>query len=231
MSDDLRDWKTSRCSKAVGTADFEPLWSDAVASYPTWLPLMHLKAKHAHACHASPLKASDDGASPAYGPTASEVKKECEAVVQLVDLLQLAAFLGVGHDPTDADRNEEKEKREGERSAVVDCLGRICLVAEGEEGFDDAYKQLRKWKRKGDEGRLGGVEVKRGRLKGLRGLALAALSKVGDGEGSKGGVKEYKKEEIMALREEVWGEVGWGWMKEWEGRCKALEGGKDVQEF
>ena len=93
------------------------LYEDALSSYPSWLPLLHLNARHAHACHATPLKATTEvgASSPAYSPTASDVVKACDDVISRVDVDVLARFLGVKHDGKDAERNEEKKVRERER--------------------------------------------------------------------------------------------------------------------
>lgn len=110
MAEDLRDWKVSRASKSVGTKDFKSLYDDALSSYPDWLPLLLLNAKHTHACHATPLKGEDGGED--YEPTAEDVVKACDSVIERVDEEALAKFLGVKHDAKDAERNEEKKVRD-----------------------------------------------------------------------------------------------------------------------
>lgn len=217
MEEELRDWKVAKVEKKIGEDDFDALFDDAVKSYEGWLPLMaakvkHLEKKRAEGWEKAVIEMADD-------------------IVKRIDTDKIAIWGGMKHDLTDGHVVKEKKELDRDKGILTDCLGRKCLALIGEEGWDAAVKDLKKWVKVDGADKFGVIEIEENKSKKLGGLVLGIVKRMDDGSGSKGGLKVYKKKDLLDIRETIYEELGWAWLVEYNRAWKVLEAPSDYQEF
>jgi tripeptidyl-peptidase-2 len=226
MAEDQRDWAIKRLEKMVGDDDkkFNEVFDNLVAQYPTNLALLQLQLKH--------LDNDKDNAK--WMDNLKLLIEKCDSMVALIDQTALAVWNGTKHDLTDGAVVKENDKKKKEKDAVCDALGRKCRAlidySEAEEGqFDGAMKELAKWcKVEGNE-KYAVLELEMCKKSKRFGTMLSVINKLGDGDGTKGGLKEYTKAQLLGLRSEVYGWCGWDPLVTYDSEWKIMNNMKNYQ--
>ena len=228
MAEEERDWKIKRLEKFVGGDDakFTELFANLVAAYPKHLPLLQLQLKHLD---------SDKDKEKWMGNLKALVEK-CDAVVALVDEDALAAWNGRKHDLTDGAVVKEKEAKDCEKGALCDALGRKCRAlidySEAAEGdFEGTLKKLKEWAKIEGNDKYAVLELEVCKKAKRFGTMLSVINKLGEGETTKGGLKEYSKSDLLGLRSEVHKWCGWLELVEYDSEWKILNNMKEFQLF
>ncbi|GMH98758.1 hypothetical protein TrST_g11129 [Triparma strigata] len=237
MKEDLRDWKVARLEKKVGEEGFEELYEDCKEEWSEWLPLLAVRVKHLEKklSKAGEVGEGGEGAdAPPPAPSAvskSSLLSSISDVVALIDQDALAIWNGTKHDSTDGAVSKKKKEMDRQKKILEDVLGRKCLALMGEEGFDEAVSELKKWVKVEGNDKFAALEIESLKSKGLYGSVLKVVKKLGEGEGTKGGLKEYKKADLLKVKGGVLKELGWEWLGEHEKKWEIIEGMKDYQAF
>jgi len=217
MEEELRDWKVGKVEKKIGEDGFDALYDNALKSYDGWLPLMAAKVKHLEKKKAEGWEKS--------------VVALVDGIVKRIDTDRIAKWGGMKHDLTDGVVVKEKKEVDREKGILIDCLGRKCLALVGDEGFDGAVKELKKWVKVEGADKYAVVEIEECKKAKHGGLVLEIIKRLGDGSGSKGGLKVYDKKELLEIREKIYEELKWDWLGEYSKCWKVLEAPADFQEF
>ncbi len=241
MEEDLRDWKVKRVEKMVGEEKFDELYENLVKEYPDHLPLLTLKLKH--------LDKDNSGRSDRL----SSIVTMADSIISLIDQNALALWSGVKQDLTDGTVVKQKEKMDILKGSLTEALGRKCRAlvdsrdksadalppapaAEGDtvvvkEPFEEALTELKKWVKVEGNDKYAALEFELYRSKNQRGNVLSLISKLGEGDSTKGGIREYSKSELCKMKGEVYKEMGWDDMAEYETINGVLEGMKSFSPF
>jgi tripeptidyl-peptidase-2 len=220
MAEERRDWEVKRLEKLTSEAEkFAPVYAVLIAAYPGHLPLLQANLKHLDSSTASP------------NPNLAALIAACDEVVGLVDQGALAAWGGLKHDLTDGTVVKEKKAMDVQKSALTDALGRkaraLINFEDAKEGdFEGALKELKKWVKIEGDDKYAVLELEIAKKAGRFGSMLAIIDKLGDGDGTKGGLKEYTKEALLGLKSEVQGWCGWNELVEYSASWKLLNGMK-----
>ncbi|GMH77981.1 hypothetical protein TL16_g07609, partial [Triparma laevis f. inornata] len=233
MKEDLRDWKVTRIGKKVGEKGFDELYEDCKSEWSEWLPLLKERVRHLEKMLG---KKGEEKKGEVDSPPPPPVEKKdllssIDFVVKLIDLDALAIWNGTKHDTTDGEVNNKKKEMEAQKKILEDVLGRKCLALIGEEGFEESLMELKKWVKVEGNDKMAALEIESLKAKGLHGSVLKVVKRLGEGDGTKGGLKEYKKSDLLKIKGETLGALGWDWLVEYEKKWEVIEGMKDFQEF
>ncbi|KAF0698014.1 Aste57867_11345 [Aphanomyces stellatus] len=208
--DVLREFIVTRVNKAIGKDHFTTLWTQAIASYPAYLPL--LRAKLGHVDHE---------------------KKRLEHLQEIVDaavaietcmaplLPDLAMFYGLKQLPgTPA---SEKAKKDKDKALYVDALSRKARALGDLNNvveFDKTFATLHQWTNVAD-GKYLLVGLMSHLQKKQYGLALQRFQKWAELDGAERD-KILSMKKASEKKQEIFAALGWSHLVQHERRWLAI---------
>ena len=228
MDEQQRDWLVEKLGKLVGGEDdkFNLVFEHLKEKYPAHLPLLVLQLKHL----------DNDKDSTKWMGNLKALIEKCDEVIKLIDQEKLAIFMGTKHDLMDGAVVAKKKEMDEQKKVLCDAMGRKCraLIDDAEskeEEFVNALGDLKKWAKIEGEGKYAVLELEMCKNERRFGTMLVLINKLGDGECTKGGLKEYSKSDLLGLRSEVYGWCGWEELVLYDREWKILNNMKEYQLF